>query len=45
LTFGSHPELRGIVESYACDDAKNKFANDFAAAWAKVMRADSYGRF
>lgn len=45
LTFGSHPELRGIVESYACDDAKEKFAHDFANAWAKVMRADSYGRF
>ena len=45
LTFGSHAELRGIAETYACDDSKDKFYQDFANAWAKVMKADSYGRF
>jgi len=45
LTLGSNPELRGICENYACDDAKEKFVQDFANAWAKVMNNDSYGRF
>eukprot|EP00812_Abedinium_dasypus_P011240 NODE_480_length_1535_cov_505.862162.p1 GENE.NODE_480_length_1535_cov_505.862162~~NODE_480_length_1535_cov_505.862162.p1 ORF type:complete len:440 (+),score=140.29 NODE_480_length_1535_cov_505.862162:3-1322(+) len=42
LTFGSNPELRAICETYACDDAKQQFAKDFANAWAKVMHADIY---
>jgi catalase-peroxidase len=42
LIFGSHSELRALAEVYACADAKPKFANDFAAAWAKVMDLDRY---
>ena len=42
LIFGSHSELRGLAEVYACADAKEKFVNDFVAAWSKVMNADRY---
>jgi catalase-peroxidase len=42
LIFGSHAQLRAIAEVYASTDAKEKFANDFAAAWAKVMDLDRY---
>ncbi|MGC7096846.1 catalase/peroxidase HPI [Amycolatopsis lurida] len=42
LLFGSNSELRALAEVYASDDAKEKFARDFAAAWAKVMDADRY---
>ena len=42
LIFGSHSELRAISEVYACADGKEKFAKDFAAAWAKVMDLDRY---
>jgi len=42
LVFGSNSELRGIAEVYASDDAKEKFVNDFVAAWAKVMNLDRY---
>ncbi len=42
LIFGSNTELRGIAEVYACDDAKNKFVNDFVAAWDKVMNLDRF---
>ena len=34
--------LRGIVEVYSSDDAKEKFVQDFAAAWAKVMELDRF---
>ena len=40
LVFGSNSQLRSIAEVYASDDAKGKFAADFAAAWAKVMDLD-----
>ena len=40
LIFGSNTELRAIAEVYASDDAKDKFVNDFIAAWTKVMNAD-----
>ncbi len=40
LIFGSNTELRAIAEVYASDDAKDKFVNDFVAAWTKVMNAD-----
>ncbi|KXJ93658.1 fungal Magkatg2 [Microdochium bolleyi] len=40
LVFGSHAELRAICEVYASSDAKEKFARDFVAAWAKVMDLD-----
>ncbi|HEY2523817.1 MAG TPA: peroxidase family protein, partial [Candidatus Binataceae bacterium] len=42
LVFGSNSELRAIAEVYACDDSKEKFAKDFAAAWAKVMNLDRF---
>ncbi len=42
LAFGSNAELRAIAEVYACDDAKERFVNDFAAAWAKVMNLDRF---
>ena len=42
LIFGSNSELRALAEVYACDDSKEKFVKDFAAAWAKVMNLDRY---
>jgi catalase-peroxidase len=42
LIFGSHSQLRALAEVYAASDAKEKFVNDFAAAWTKVMNADHY---
>jgi catalase-peroxidase len=42
LVFGSDSELRAVAEVYACDDAREKFARDFAAAWDKVMNLDRY---
>ena len=40
LVFGSHSELRAVSEVYAANDAKEKFVQDFVAAWAKVMELD-----
>jgi catalase-peroxidase len=42
LIFGAHSQLRAFAEVYACTDSKEKFANDFVAAWTKVM---NLGRF
>lgn len=42
LVFGSNSQLRAIAEVYAQDDAQARFAEDFAAAWAKVMNADRF---
>ncbi|MDO4435865.1 MAG: catalase/peroxidase HPI [Cardiobacteriaceae bacterium] len=42
LVFGSNSILRAYAELYAQDDAGEKFAKDFAAAWVKVMNADRY---
>jgi catalase-peroxidase len=42
LVFGSNSELRAVAEVYAADDAKEKFVNDFVAAWTKVMNADRF---
>lgn len=42
LIFGSNTELRGIAEVYAASDAKERFVNDFVAAWTKVMNADRF---
>jgi len=42
LVFGSNSELRALAEVYASDDAKQKFADDFAAAFGKVMNLDRY---
>jgi catalase-peroxidase len=42
LVFGSNSELRALAEVYASDDAAEKFAQDFAAAWTKVMNLDRF---
>ena len=42
LIFGSHSELRAIAEVYAAEDGKQKFVNDFAKAWNKVMELDRF---
>ncbi|MFK7756514.1 MAG: catalase/peroxidase HPI [Flavobacteriales bacterium] len=42
LIFGSNSELRALAEVYACDDAKEKFVNDFVSAWTKVMNLDRF---
>ncbi|WP_430459089.1 catalase/peroxidase HPI [Sphingomonas parapaucimobilis] len=42
LIFGSNSELRAVAEVYAADDAREKFVNDFIAAWTKVMDADRF---
>ena len=40
LIFGSNSILRAYAEVYAQDDNKEKFVEDFIAAWTKVMNAD-----
>lgn len=42
LIFGSNSELRALAEVYASDDAKERFVNDFIAAWHKVMNLDRF---
>ncbi len=42
LVFGSNSQLRAIAEVYASDDARQKFVQDFAAAWGKVMNLDRF---
>jgi catalase-peroxidase len=42
LVFGSNSQLRALAEVYACDDSKEAFVKDFAAAWNKVMNLDRY---
>ncbi len=42
LVFGSNSELRAVAEVYASADAKQKFVNDFVAAWTKVMNLDRF---
>jgi catalase-peroxidase len=42
LVFGSNSELRAVAEVYGSDDAKEKFAEDFVAAWDKVMNLDRF---
>ncbi|TPQ21680.1 catalase/peroxidase HPI [Streptomyces sporangiiformans] len=42
LVFGSNSELRALAEVYASDDAKEKFVNDFVAAWVKVANLDRF---
>lgn len=44
LVFGSNSELRAIAEVYASDDSKQKFVEDFVAAWNKVMNLDRFDR-
>jgi catalase-peroxidase len=42
LVFGSNSQLRALAEVYASHDAQQKFVDDFAAAWAKVMDLDRF---
>ena len=42
LIFGSHAQLRALAEVYACADSKEKFVQDFVAAWTKVMNLDRF---
>ncbi|TPQ33850.1 catalase/peroxidase HPI [Cupriavidus pinatubonensis] len=42
LIFGSNSELRAVAEVYGCADAKEKFVQDFVAAWNKVMNLDRF---
>ena len=42
LALGSNSQLRALCEVYASDDAAQKFAEDFAAAWQKVMELDRF---
>ena len=42
LVFGSNSILRAYAEVYAQDDNKEKFVQDFVAAWTKVMNADIF---
>ncbi len=42
LVLGSNSILRSYAEVYAQDDNKQKFVQDFVAAWTKVMNADRF---
>jgi catalase-peroxidase len=42
LVFASNSVLRALAEVYASDDANEKFVQDFAKAWTKVMKADLF---
>ena len=42
LVFGSNSQLRAIAEVYASQDNKDRFVNDFVAAWTKVMNLDRF---
>ena len=42
LAFGSNSQLRALAEVYACDDAQEKFIQDFISAWNKVMNNDLF---
>ena len=42
LIFGSNAELRAVAETYAYDNAEERFVNDFVTAWVKVMQLDRF---
>ena len=42
LVFGSNAQLRALAEVYGSSDAQEKFVQDFAAAWNKVMNLDRF---
>jgi catalase-peroxidase len=42
LVFGSNSHLRALAEVYGCADAKERFVDDFVAAWSKVMNLDRF---
>ena len=42
MVFGSNAILRAVAEVYAAKDAKDKFVENFVAAWTKVMNLDRF---
>ena len=42
LIFGSNAQLRALAEVYAGKDSREKFVQDFVAAWNKVMNLDRF---
>jgi catalase-peroxidase len=42
LVFGELTRLRAVAEVYGSDDAQQKFVQDFAAAWSRVMDLDRF---
>ncbi len=44
MIFGSNSELRAVAEVYAFDGSNDKFAQDFVAAWMKVMNLGRFDR-
>ena len=42
LVFGSNSQLRALSETYAQDDSKKAFVDDFVRAWTKVMDNDRF---
>jgi catalase-peroxidase len=42
LIFGSNSQLRALAEVYGCEDAQEKFLQDFVAVWNKVMNLDRF---
>jgi len=42
LVFGSNSQLRALAEVFAVDGAQEAFAQDFVAAWTKVMNLDRF---
>ncbi len=42
LVFGSNSQLRALAEVYAAADGKERFVQDFVAAWTKVMNLDRF---
>jgi len=42
LAFGSNSQMRALAEVYASEDSQQKFVEDFAAAWDKVMDLDRF---
>jgi catalase-peroxidase len=42
LVFGANAVLRALAEVYGSADARQKFIDDFVAAWVKVMNLDRF---
>lgn len=42
LVFGSNSILRALAEVYGSADGRERFMNDFVAAWVKVMNLDRF---
>jgi catalase-peroxidase len=42
LVFGSNSELRAVAEVYASADGNQRFVQDFATSWTKVMNLDRF---